>query len=111
MFLDNVYDCHLLAKEWAKIAINLCIEGNLKINRLSISMFAIFIVVALTSCAQWVGHCYESTALLLADDLTGVGVVNDFLLPGSVMCVFYGMNVGLEKQVCEECGAVIYVGP
>jgi hypothetical protein len=49
--------------------------------------------------------------LLLADDLTGVGVVNDFLLPGSVMCVFYGMNVGLEKQVCEECGAVIYVGP
>ena len=54
---------------------------------------------------RWVGHCYESTALLLADDLTGVGVVNDFLLPGSVM------NVGLEKQVCEECGAVIYVGP
>ena len=52
-----------------------------------------------------------STALLLADDLTGVGVANDFLLPGSVMCVFYGMNVGLEKQVCEECGAVIYVGP
>ena len=50
---------------------------------------------------RWVGHCYESTALLLADDLTGVGV----------MCVFYGMNVGLEKQVCEECGAVIYVGP
>ena len=95
-----------MAKEWAKIAINLCIEGNLKINRLSISMFAIFIVVALTSCAQ-VGR----TALLLADDLTGVGVVNDFLLPGSVMCVFYGMNVGLEKQVCEECGAVIYVGP
>ena len=85
MFLDNVYDCHLLAKEWAKIAINLCIEGKLKINRL--------------------------TALLLADDLTGVGVANDFLLPGSVMCVFYGMNVGLEKQVCEECGAVIYVGP
>ena len=60
---------------------------------------------------RWVGHCYESTALLLADDLTGVGVVNDFLLPGSVMFVFYGMNVGLEKQVCEECGAVIYVGP
>ena len=52
-----------------------------------------------------------STALLLADDLTGVGVANDFLLPGSVMCVFYGMNVGLKKQVCEECGAVIYVGP
>ena len=52
VFLDNVYNCHLLAKEWAKIAINLCIEGNLKINRLSISMFAIFIVVALTSCAQ-----------------------------------------------------------
>ena len=51
-FFDNVYDCHLLAKEWAKIAINLCIEGKLKINRLSISMFAIFIVVALTSCAQ-----------------------------------------------------------
>jgi len=49
--------------------------------------------------------------LLLADDLTRVGVANDFLLPGSVMCVFYGMNVGLEKQVCEECGAVIYVGP
>ena len=60
---------------------------------------------------RWVGHCYESTALLLADDLTGVGVANDFLLPGSVMCVFYRMNVGLEKQVCEECGAVIYVGP
>lgn len=75
-------------------------------------MFAIFIVVVLTSwCSRWVGHCYESTALLLADDLTGVGVANDFLLPGSVMCVFYGMNVGLEKQVCEECGAVIYVGP
>lgn len=39
-------------KNGQKIAINLCIEGNLKINRLSISMFAIFIVVALTSCAQ-----------------------------------------------------------
>ena len=53
---------------------------------------------------RWVGHCYESTALLLADDLTGVGVANDFLLSGSVMCVFYGMNVGLKNKYVKNVG-------
>ncbi|MDD7635689.1 MAG: RHS repeat-associated core domain-containing protein [Clostridiales bacterium] len=48
------------------------------------------------------------TVFLIFDDLTGVGVLDDPLLIGSMGCIVCGMNNGFGKQICTECGEVIY---
>ena len=46
--------------------------------------------------------------ILCADDATGFGVADDFLLPEAIVCFCYGLDGVVGKQVCTECGEVMY---
>lgn len=48
------------------------------------------------------------TGVLIADNITGVGVADDSLLAGSTACFVGGIDGVFGKKVCTECGAVRY---
>ena len=48
------------------------------------------------------------TAIVLADDVTGVGVADDPLVVGSVSCLIGGLNGIYGKKICTECGEEYY---
>ncbi len=48
------------------------------------------------------------SAILIIDNITGVGVADDTLLAGSGACVVGGLHNMYGRRVCTECGEVIY---
>ena len=45
------------------------------------------------------------TTVLIADNVTGIGVADDSLLAGSISCIVCGLS---QKHVCTECGGAYY---
>lgn len=48
------------------------------------------------------------TTLLIADDVTGVGAVDEPLLVGSIGCFMAGCSGLFGKKVCSVCSEVDY---